>query len=358
MQHDDLQRQKAKFEFQNCILKLREIARNVIPKEDIPDNVYHYTSISGLKGIVETSTIFFTTLHTMNDTSEISYLWDLLKREKETLVEKTDDSYDEFVTKFYTYAESDSLCREIFSGKIPPFLNIFSASFSTDEDSLPIWRGYADSQGVGCRIKFNGAKLSNSFIEKSKNHAASSDDLKKVLHGQGKSVESYKPLVFSRSIIYDNQKQIELLKQVFRQFFQVFSCQEIREIHQSAQRFGILSDISFDDFIYVHLFQAFMILMVFFKNPCFHTEQEYRFSIFEYERLEDEKDIKILERESLTRDKYIVSYVKMPFDQKLIQGVKLAPVNRDEYSRFSIEKFLHDFGVDMPVEFSNIPLRF
>ena len=67
-------------EIQRLIHILREKARHALPTAELPEKIYHYTDLNGLKGIVESETIYFSAMHMLSDASEVSYMWDLLQK--------------------------------------------------------------------------------------------------------------------------------------------------------------------------------------------------------------------------------------------------------------------------------------
>ncbi|MBO6178656.1 MAG: hypothetical protein J6O04_05760 [Selenomonadaceae bacterium] len=58
------------------------MARQALPSEKVPETIYHYTDLNGLRGIIKSGTIYFSAIHILNDASEVSYMWDLLHENK------------------------------------------------------------------------------------------------------------------------------------------------------------------------------------------------------------------------------------------------------------------------------------
>lgn len=115
-----------------------------------PERLYHYTSIEGLKGILESRCFWASRIHFLNDTQEFKYSFDILKKviseflerlPKKALPPRT-PGQDEWLRLFYDtingmYLESDLLV------KTP----VCVFSFSPRGDLLSQWRGYCPSGG-------------------------------------------------------------------------------------------------------------------------------------------------------------------------------------------------------------------
>jgi hypothetical protein len=104
---------------------------------DIPDAlserpsglIYHYTTQSGLLGIIEHREIWATHFRHLNDTQEFHHAWKLLR--------------DRLSTS--SRPSASQLLEAITNGHPDPG-EMFVASFSEKRDSLPQWRAYAHSE--------------------------------------------------------------------------------------------------------------------------------------------------------------------------------------------------------------------
>lgn len=115
--------------------------RNASSTND-PDVIYHYTTISGLKGIIENKNIWATNINYLNDWRE----------------------FREFVTPFLerfqdqtTHQFLDNIFR--MNSKL-----VYVCSFSAKKDDLSQWRGYSP-RANGFSIGFNRSKLRNLLPE-------------------------------------------------------------------------------------------------------------------------------------------------------------------------------------------------
>ena len=127
-------------------------------KNNVPNTVYHYTSPSGLLGIVDNgedsknAKLWFTRWDSLNDKNERYDIQEVLKEYKEL---KGNDIREEFQD-----AIQELINTEVTKWDLPPILwnndknpsidepdpeNIYVCSFSTDRDSLPMWNYYSKS---------------------------------------------------------------------------------------------------------------------------------------------------------------------------------------------------------------------
>ena len=304
-------------------------------------NLYHYTDISGFKGIIETGKIYFSSLYFMNDSSEIEYFWYLLKKIKDDICKDKDEDYKKFVNEFYKALEIDELKDNNFYSVsiIPKEFNIYSASFSLSSDSLLHWRGYTEGARLGCSIKFDFNNIRHEFKENLK------DDLKEII--------SFR----SGKIIYNIDEQLTEIKEIFNKFY------EFKQDIAYRQKFDMSMPYwkemenfpydNFDEFVFSNLVMTLMIIMIFFKNPSFKLEEEYRIAVIQ---LGIEKNM--FKTHYRTKDVYLIPYFEVPYPKKAVTEVMLAPINKNMASSSSIEKFLKDNGFNAKVTHSRLPLRF
>ena len=109
--------------------------------------LYHYTSGTGLLGILNADAIWATKIHFMNDTREFRHAIDLAKGSLSDLrAGRAGDRYAQIAAALGEVLESGSK------------IGLFVACFSEDYDSLSQWRGYCP-QSFGYNIGFDGDRL-------------------------------------------------------------------------------------------------------------------------------------------------------------------------------------------------------
>jgi hypothetical protein len=122
-----------------------------------PD-LYHYTSVSGLKGIVESGCLHATNIKYLNDSQEFHFGLDYFSKaiSRSRNVSKTDILVPEDVPLY------DHLIELILDWSVPQFLNAaseyFVVSFSANPDILSQWRAYGRNN-VGYCMKFDHLQL-------------------------------------------------------------------------------------------------------------------------------------------------------------------------------------------------------
>jgi hypothetical protein len=118
-----------------------------------PKRLYHYTSQTGLHGIVQSGAIFLSDARFLNDASEISYgrhaFLDGLRRATDQGLDLWGGRVLQDVLKL---VEQPNIDTEQWSA------GVFVASFCSDGNLLSQWRAYASSPG-GCSIGFRTADL-------------------------------------------------------------------------------------------------------------------------------------------------------------------------------------------------------
>jgi hypothetical protein len=114
-----------------------------IPSGPLPQHLYHYTNAEGLYGILRTRTIWATHFDFLNDRSEFSYAFEILKE------------------RLTAQAGADASAKLIPAlDKWPNLMGPhYVASFCEDGDLLSQWRGYAQTND-GYAIGFKSGNLS------------------------------------------------------------------------------------------------------------------------------------------------------------------------------------------------------
>lgn len=102
--------------------------------DQIPKNLYHYTTLSGLKGILSEGNFWASDVRFMNDSSELTYAIELIDAEVKQVTSNSD--MPESIRNFF------------YNGGVAHILNRwkpFVACFCEAEDLLSQWRGYGNS---------------------------------------------------------------------------------------------------------------------------------------------------------------------------------------------------------------------
>lgn len=110
--------------------------------------IFHYTNVTGLKGIIENNCLWATNLSYVNDSKELALGLSIYREVCELLLKRKGKSkaYREIVRKFLDCLRAKNIS------------NRYACCFTANGDQLSQWRGYG-SNGQGYAIGFETKKL-------------------------------------------------------------------------------------------------------------------------------------------------------------------------------------------------------
>ena len=199
-------------------------------------------------------------------------------------------------------------------------LEYFTTSFSTDGDNLTLWNNYAKGKSyTGYNIGFDKKKLIKEMTD-----------------------NDYLPIY--GSVIYDKQKQIKIIHAIFKKWNMLFeralSCKKTNEV----KLFNIL----------LELIDVLSIVSIFFKNPQFKNEHEYRIVIVNVFGAEGSKPTGVVEKNGL-----FVPYLEYKFSKDSVSSINIGPTFDENIFYTSTNRMLLNYGYqDKEVFRSKIPLRY
>lgn len=278
----------------------------------LPKTLYHYTTPTGLLGILESKSLWATHTSHLNDSEEMEYA-------KKLIYSAIDISEKNDLLK--TFVDFIPELRKVFT-YFDKFFNYYITCFCENGDLLSQWRAYANS-GVGYSI---------GFIAKSLN---SDDNM-----SQNK--------VMLRKVIYDPKKQLPLIHTILKN-----GCEGYLRVKDS----GVGKDTLLG-FI-IHIVTYLIECSFCFKHPSFAEENEWRIVI----RTESNDTNDLQFRPSL---KGLVPYLKLSSEQltkkpdsgfpiaEIVHGPSLHP----EITRDCLKKLVGKTGFNsLAIKGSNAPLR-
>jgi hypothetical protein len=112
-----------------------------------PRELFHYTSIEGLYGIITDGEIWASKIRYLNDSREFLHAFDLAKRYLLRIKDKKKFS-DEFIQRIINQLDSSQ------------DMHVFVCSFTEKKDQLSQWRAYSGNS-TGYSIGFNAIDLRN-----------------------------------------------------------------------------------------------------------------------------------------------------------------------------------------------------
>lgn len=278
--------------------------------------IYHYTKPEKLLNILSGENIRFSNALYLNDKEEIAYSYRLIVK----LIDKTEGLNPDLFIKIKKHFSNKY--KHIVDGD-NDFVNkleYFTTSFSTESDNLTLWNNYAKGKNyTGYNIGFNKQKLIKEMSE-----------------------NDYLPIY--GSVIYDKQKQIKIIHAIFKKWNSLFEkelkCKKSNEVK--------LFDILFE------LIDILSIVSIFFKNPQFKNEHEYRIVIVNVFGAENSKATSIVEKNGL-----FVPYLEYKFSKDSVVSVNIGPTFDENIFYTSTNRMLLNFGYcDKQVNRSKIPLRY
>lgn len=201
---------------------------------DIPDLLFHYTTASGMRGILESSRLWATHYRFLNDASELSYGANLLES---LLQERLAEANSELVSEFLSRSLRTS---DAFDGMFDCYISCFCER----DDLLNQWRTYAKSGG-GYALGFKTKEIGRRW-------------------GQLERAQDF----VLRRVIYDVQEQRGLLAEVLDGAIKVLEAgaggASVAEANNVIARFRHFLRVEVADYL------------VSFKHPAFAIEKEWR----------------------------------------------------------------------------------
>ena len=273
--------------------------------EEAPKLLYHYTSLEGFTGIIQSRSIWLSDYSYLNDKHELIYGANIIREITSEMIEST----------------SNPIISELlqaWKNNIGQFGNrVCIASFSADGDSLSQWRSYG-------------------------NIALGFDPHDLAMHGFESNL---------RAIEYDKLKQGKLISIYLHHLCQAY------EVDYMANKLERISDL-------YHKLERLIELIVFFKDSAFYTEREFRLAYIENPEMLQILEKALPKKFRITNSK-IIPYISseqlfLGFNEQhplVIREVVLGPETSDLLER-GLKEFL-DFHAmnDVAIRRSAIPYR-
>ena len=298
-----------------------ELLRKIPKIKKVLDNdknyvIYHYTKPEKLLNILASGTLRFSNALYLNDKEEIAYSYKLIV----DLIDETPELNSDLFNKIQNHFSNKY--KHIVDGynDLVNKLEYFTNSFSTESDNLTLWNNYAKGKNyTGYNIGFDKNKL---VEEMDKNN--------------------YLPIF--GSVIYDKNKQVKIIHAIFKKWNMLFE----RALKSKKTNEVKLFDILFE------LIDVLSIVSIFFKNPQFKNEHEYRIVIVNVFGTLNSKPTNIVEKNGL-----FVPYLEYNFSKESVKSINIGPTFDENIFYTSTNRMLLNFGYeDKEVFRSKIPLRY
>lgn len=163
-----------------------------------PKLLYHYTTLEGLKGILENRSIWFSHMSTLNDPLELQYGKKIIIDEIESLLK---EEKDPLLIRFFL------MIRNFVEAFGKHMMHLYIACFCEDDNLLSQWRSYSSNGGgynLGLQID-SKTNYSNNPLDYSK-----------------------QPLIFLRKVIYVERDQKDIIKNYLTKIVRAFNEASLR----------------------------------------------------------------------------------------------------------------------------------
>lgn len=300
--------------FDNLLKKIPKIKK--ILDNDKNSTIYHYTKPEKLLNILKSASIRFSNALYLNDKDEIAYSYKLIVK----LIDETPNLETDVFEKIKNHFISKY--KHIIDGEIDSKIELeyFTTSFSSENDNLTLWNNYSKGKSyTGYNIGFNKDLLIKDMIEK-----------------------EFHPIY--GSVIYDTKKQAKILTSIFKKWNT-----QIKNLSRTRKNYEVhLFDLIFE------LIDILSIVSLFFKNPQFNNEKEYRIVLVNGVDIKSAKQTKIIEKNGL-----FIPYIEYNFSHNTVSNVNIGPTLDERIFYASTNRMLMNYGYEnIDVRKSKIPLRY
>ena len=300
--------------FDNLLKKIPKIKK--ILDNDKNSTIYHYTKPEKLLNILKSASIRFSNALYLNDKDEIAYSYKLIVK----LIDETPNLETDVFEKIKNHFISKY--KHIIDGEIDSKIELeyFTTSFSSENDNLTLWNNYSKGKSyTGYNIGFNKDLLIKDMIEK-----------------------EFHPIY--GSVIYDTKKQAKILTSIFKKWNT-----QIKNLSKTRKNYEVhLFDLIFE------LIDILSIVSLFFKNPQFNNEKEYRIVLVNGVDIKSAKQTKIIEKNGL-----FIPYIEYNFSHNTVSNVNIGPTLDERIFYASTNRMRMNYGYEnIDVRKSKIPLRY
>ncbi len=269
--------------------------------------IHHYTRGVAVNAIFVNGTLRFTRWDFLNDMSEFTYVYGLVKEALNSA---------EYDPDFTGYMKEISDIHDALrkSTEYPKAEDYFVASFSFNGDCLPLWSNYAKmNEADGYSIQFN------------------CDDLRKNLQ------EKNGVPIFQGCVIYDIETQKSIVRKILSSLYTLYGILEGEE--DRAERIANC----FEEYI--------SIVAGFFKHPSFANEEEFRF-VYKCCKSENRYPIK-----SRVLNAIMIPCIDLEFDTGMCERITISPAVNPVVAQNGL-RFLRELvGGQFDISVSCIPYR-
>ncbi len=271
------------------------------------DTLYHYTSFSGMMGVVRSAKLWASDIRYMNDSSELRHAADLIRQEVKHRIADGHPQPD-LLSAFHDW----------FANRIANGHMLYASSFRSNGNLLSQWRGYSQV-GKGVSVGFDAKRI-----------CTYADDQRFQV---GKCV-------------YHPQRQRALIAEV------------VDEVEQSAGAMEIETTTKNLELIFETLESELLRIAALLKHPSFEEEEEWRLVSPVFTDFMS-AEIKFREGTSM-----LVPYIEFKLTSAVqptlaFEHLFLGPTPNISQSMNSLNLFLQKHGIrpERGIDYCQIPFR-
>ena len=283
--------------------------------------IYHYTSVQAVQGILDNEQFWASNNNFLNDSKEFKYTYDLF--EKCILNNISNTAFRKNLVD--TFRAEISKCEACWASLSEVLNGYYVISFSTNPDNLVLWSEYANSMGYNLEFRF--ADLLKLFPSNN------------MWHGK---------------VVYNKEIQLQCLQQAldesltWRPEYRVSSINDFDE----QTPYEIIAYLAMDMYVFCTVYSMF------FKQPEFASEEEYRFVFFACHESNEfiKKTSKMYFR---VKEDALIPYIKIPCKTlDALNAITIGPKNNIDIAMAGLKHYCREKRIEIPVLKSNIPLRY
>lgn len=292
--------------------------------------IYHYTSASAAMQIIENNKLRFTDRYYLNDSSEGRYVLQLCLDNIKKL--EVDEEFRNYLEKELRERQKNIQRDDFYVHQI---------SCSIDPDNLSLWNYYTKGDGI------QGYNLGLDALQIKENLSTEND----------KKIDNKLVDIQGGKIIYDTNKQIEIINRKLEDFQKVYD-EEIkvdnknigkRELEIEKQKIAMVA-------IDVLLIQG-----IFFKAEYFKAEQEYRIAIIidRHNAETNEGETSCGKLRFMERNGIFIPYIDIKFKKNLLKNITISPTISYNKEQESLKNMLETYQYcGCEIKESLIPVRY
>ncbi|TWT24892.1 DUF2971 domain-containing protein [Planomicrobium sp. CPCC 101110] len=272
------------------------VEKQIRKVHETEQTLYHYTGLPSLMGMMETNQLWMSKGTFLNDSSELVYFSKVL----EFVAKKLENRKHTPLWRLYIRELVRVMGLFMEEVKDNGF-EVYIFSLSHSQDSLALWYNYA--KGEGYNIGFSAEQL----FQKVSGFSSGP-----MLHGY---------------VMYGRKEQEEVLIELLLKTYELVEPYETEEIKKA------LPD---------HFFSLIASCAVFFKDPAFKSEEEYRIALMS-QKSDEQPNVQFRAQNGV-----IIPYITVDFQTKLpISHITIGPKNNVDIAKSGMEHYLKWKGYDM-----------